>query len=131
MERVGPPGVRRQRGQQSSQVCEGAGAWTPEEHVNSLGVISPVKFWINIWTDGNKLSGYQWPEHIAMGQPPPPITEDQVVKSSKLFPENTSGSPDGWHPRHYSLSKKGTQKVVDMLNAIEREGMLPYQMEIV
>ena len=29
------------------------------------------------------------------------------------------------------LSNRGRQKVADMLNAIEQEGMLPYQMEIV
>ncbi len=94
-------------------------AWTAEEGTDTHGGISSdprallckqVKFWVNIWTDDNKLMKYKWPEQLSTGRPLPPIMEEQVEKASNMFPEKTSGSPDGWHPRHFSVMSRQGRK---------------------
>ena len=87
-------------------------AWVPDEVVTPQGIISAtpkdlldyqVKFWINIWTEGGKLKKFEWPNEQECNEELRPITAEDVRTASSHFSTRTSGSPDGWHPRHYSL----------------------------
>ena len=116
-------------------------AWVPDEVVTPQGIISAapkdlldyqVKFWINIWTEGGKLKKFEWPKEQECNEEMRPITAEDVRSASSHFSTRTSGSPDGWHPRHYSLlGVKSREELAKILNMIENKGELPSQAEVI
>jgi ribonuclease HI len=114
-------------------------AWVPEE-VQEEGKISTdpralhryqVKFWHNIWTDGDKLEAYQWPADLAWNHEAlPAITAEDIETASKEFSASTAGSPDGWHPRHFSLlCREARTGLCGIMNTMEKLGRMPPQTE--
>jgi len=61
----------------------------------------------------------------------PSIGGEDIEEASKVFSTTISGSPDGWHPRHFGLiSEAGRRNMAHVMDMMERQGRMPPQTEV-